>query len=333
MVLAVFVVIMLGIHFALDPRDGFVVPNCLNHQLYALILQTVLAVVALIFFTVKLWNVRDGFYIKVEMVAVLVGAPLLFILFCVFFIVDITTVTNTFLVLGPLYVSLVTSVFPVVMSFRNWSVEQDPEVDAAITGWGSSSSRKTSDEERREATVTQEDIFRLFLRNPQAVEGFRRFCVELWCAENLAFYLEVEDFKELEDPERLRKEAQEVVQRFLKPGSPMQVNIEETRLKETLERVQSAVFDSSVFNRCQDAVFKVMYEDTFAKWRRRREFEETLHLPRRSRNGSGFLLEMFSSSPRVSSQKSQEFFRRESSPEELSASSPSGSPQMRQTRD
>lgn len=307
-----FAVVMIII-YALTHATPYVLPNCLNYQVYSVMVQAALAVVAMIFFTVSLWRVRDAFYIKYEMVAVLVGAPLLFVLFCIFFLLDMGIPTNLFLFLGLLYVTVVTTAIPVTFSYLHAAKKTDPEASPMMAGSSLVDSRRSS---TQTGSPSSEDTFRGILADDEAVGPFLRFCIESWCVENLLFYLEVERFKRLADQEALLAEAQKILSQFLMRGGRLEINVDNSSKELAIKQVQDASVEPNLFNGLQEEVFRVMFHDTFTKWKRRKEYTQTVRLSQTSSQVSS------QTTSAANSPASRPLFGRRSSP-----ASPKSEPQ------
>ena len=88
----------------------------------------------------------------------------------------------------------------------------------------------------------------------------------------------MEKFKTCLDTEELLKESERIMSLYIVHGSVMQINIEWPLKQEVMDRIRDADVDVNVFSKCQEHVFKVMFQDTFLKWKQTQEFTRTTRL-------------------------------------------------------
>jgi len=242
-----------------NPEKNFFFLSFFSSQVFNVGIQALLAIFALLFFVVKLWRIKDGYHIKQELFAVLLGAPVLFIAFIICFGLGVIFADNFFLMAAPFYVIICTLVYPVVLSFTRISVADDPAENRIL---------------KRSLSLTPptpEEVFKMCLADDEHFASFMKFSIESWCVENLLFYVNAEKFSVITDHEELLREAERLMSGFLVPDAPLEVNLDEAQRQLVIDRVRNADVDALLFKGCQDHVFKVMLHDTFPKWRRVRD--------------------------------------------------------------
>eukprot|EP01129_Flabellula_baltica_P012666 TRINITY_DN5745_c0_g1_i1.p1 TRINITY_DN5745_c0_g1~~TRINITY_DN5745_c0_g1_i1.p1 ORF type:complete len:178 (+),score=50.79 TRINITY_DN5745_c0_g1_i1:13-546(+) len=111
-----------------------------------------------------------------------------------------------------------------------------------------------------------------------AAYTFRDFLHSIQCSENLAFWLEVEDYRSMShDPQfaAQRKQRAELIwNMFLSPGSQREVNVDEDVRQEIMNAIESDTLDGSIFDRSQDWVSYMMESDSVPKFIRSETFIE-----------------------------------------------------------
>ncbi|KAF2490886.1 RGS-domain-containing protein [Lophium mytilinum] len=169
----------------------------------------------------------------------------------------------------------------------------------------------------RDGTMRDSNANRMgvIITNPAARLLFREFLQESHCAENLSFYLEVQDFtKQYKEAKAMSPAPKvEVIREtlaaayslynaFLAPGSPNELNIDHSLRTQLASRMTRAVGDDTsmlksldevalLFDRAQNSIFKLMASDSVPKFVRspkylqqirERNLESSLGAPSRS---------------------------------------------------
>lgn len=109
------------------------------------------------------------------------------------------------------------------------------------------------------------------IKNKHSVYLFREFLHELYNAENLSFWLEIEDYKSLPDSEKPTR-AREIYNKYFDPKSKYEINVEGKVRKELDELIKNP--DKNTFSNCQGAVWKVMELDCFPKFAQSEKYKE-----------------------------------------------------------
>lgn len=102
------------------------------------------------------------------------------------------------------------------------------------------------------------------LKKKDMVYLFREFLHELKSAENLAFWMEVEWYKRLGDPE-LPAKGSEIYNKYFDPKSNYELNID-AKLRKELEANMKNGAKRNTFDNCQGSVWKMMELDCFPKF-------------------------------------------------------------------
>ena len=172
----VFLIVMFVI-YALDPGpDPFIIPGCMDTQIYNVGIQAALGLAVLLVFVVKLWRVKDSFYIKQELLVILIGIPPLFLIFIVCFVLNSLMATNVFMAAAPFYIFVVTLIGPVVLSYTKANTPDDPTDNELIVSKRAGGPRSRSGT----GTLKPEEIFKACLSDEDLFNSFTRFCVLSW---------------------------------------------------------------------------------------------------------------------------------------------------------
>ncbi len=92
---------------------------------------------------------------------------------------------------------------------------------------------------------------------------FRQFLHELYNSENLAFWLEVEEYKKLSEEER-KDRSQEIYDKYFDPESKYELNVEGKMKKDLASQLPST--DINIFLGLQESVWNVLEHDCFPKF-------------------------------------------------------------------
>jgi hypothetical protein len=110
--------------------------------------------------------------------------------------------------------------------------------------------------------TTAENLLSI-IKSKQTVYLFREFLHELHNAENLSFWMEVEDLKMLGDSE-VPTRVKEIYDKYFDAASQYELNVPGSLRKELVELVKTP--SKSTFNAAQASVWKVMEHDSFPKF-------------------------------------------------------------------
>ena len=102
---------------------------------------------------------------------------------------------------------------------------------------------------------------------------FREFLHQLQCAENLSFYVEVEDYKRLETHEERVERFNKIWNRYLSAESPTPLNVD-SKVRQRIQSMRETA-DSDIFDEASEFAFsllsfdcyrKFISSETYAKW-------------------------------------------------------------------
>jgi len=118
------------------------------------------------------------------------------------------------------------------------------------------------------------DPFLLCLEHPVLLEAFKKFSVELWCSENIQFYLEVQNFKKSIEEGNASAKAEEIVATFIRSDSPLLINVDDAIPRDIISKVKEGSFGIDLFDQAEKAVLVQMKQDTFSKFNNSGRFKK-----------------------------------------------------------
>ena len=108
------------------------------------------------------------------------------------------------------------------------------------------------------------------LGNKIAMHFFNQFCVQEFSIENLLFWIEVQVYKSIRDPELSSTFAKRLLATYIEPNAPLGLNLEDTVRTNIL-----ASFDTDkrneLLNEIQDFIFSIIKTHEYVR------FEESVH--------------------------------------------------------
>lgn len=104
------------------------------------------------------------------------------------------------------------------------------------------------------------------LKDPVNLNYFKKFCMAEMSMENLLFWLEVEDFKQIEAPEYAGFVARKLFNKYIRVGAPQQLAVE-SGLRSTIQSTfQPHVIQPNIFDQIQNACVLSMKLDIFPRF-------------------------------------------------------------------
>lgn len=100
------------------------------------------------------------------------------------------------------------------------------------------------------------------LTNQHYYNLFDKFLRKVHAAESLEFYIEVELFKRITEPEKLAKETFRMFNKFIINNSSYEINVEgeiKTRIRNILQN--DSCWDNSLYNDAQVSVYNLLQAD------------------------------------------------------------------------
>jgi hypothetical protein len=255
-------------------------------------------------FGIKLRKMRDGFYIRAELLRVGVVGALLIILWLVYSALRVRCLFPscsvlilwvvlcwmfTWSIIMPLWIASKDPRFSYTSCFRK---PFKPRMTMSSTGSHVDDVDEMSDYHSREGStigdtgVVVKDVvvekeltpqqlaqlqhvpLRKFLTYPAGREAFRTFTVLEFSVENLLF---VEAVQEMKDRVHTKDEVRALYDRFVVEGAPNQVNLPAVIVHRLQPRLQDDC-DAQVFTEAVDHMYKVMQRDTYKRFQKTREW-------------------------------------------------------------
>ncbi|KAL1507523.1 hypothetical protein AB1Y20_007147 [Prymnesium parvum] len=106
----------------------------------------------------------------------------------------------------------------------------------------------------------------MILKDPVNLNYFKKFCMAEMSMENLLFWLEVQDFKQIEAPEYAGFVARKIFNKYIRVGAPQQLAVE-SGLRSTIQSTfKPNVIQSNIFNEIQNACVLSMKLDIFPRF-------------------------------------------------------------------
>jgi regulator of G-protein signaling len=106
------------------------------------------------------------------------------------------------------------------------------------------------------------------LSDPELVLLFRSYLKDNLSSENLAFIVEIENFKEYWNRESnlslKKKRVQEIYNKYFNVDSKYELNVPGNILQDVIEKMQEP--NGETFNRVEESVFKLIEADTFPRF-------------------------------------------------------------------
>jgi len=108
--------------------------------------------------------------------------------------------------------------------------------------------------------------FVLFLRDPVARKWFQEFLINEFSVENILFWHEVQDYKQLSSQEELSIAARKIYDKYIVDGSPFQVNLCEESSRTVREGLRGNV-DKQIFELPEAEILGTMKGDAYPRFR------------------------------------------------------------------
>jgi len=116
-----------------------------------------------------------------------------------------------------------------------------------------------------------------FLHDPHYYQLFFKWATDNLCSENLLFYVDVENYKNIQDEEEAKKEAERIYQMYIKDDADYQVNLDFESKKEVSDGLHSP--SRSIFDQSQYTVHELIKYDLLSKFLDSDDYRVTHGLP------------------------------------------------------
>jgi len=130
---------------------------------------------------------------------------------------------------------------------------------------------------KREVMPSENNIKALkrLLKSQSGVRFFKEFCEQIYCTENIFFWMEAEDYANIPQSERyLESFARKIVHKFIADHARMQINIPCSVKNEIIMGLDSPTPD--MFVKAQTEVLQMMVKDTWPKFIASKHYREFL---------------------------------------------------------
>ncbi|CAL2050154.1 unnamed protein product [Caenorhabditis brenneri] len=111
-------------------------------------------------------------------------------------------------------------------------------------------------------------IFKKVIRDPVLRTPFQEFLEQQFCAENLNFYLAVEQFKEIQDFQERSSFGRRIFDRYFAMNSTEPVNIDNSTSKRIRETVESGAFPLDTYDVAQYQILHLLKYDCWPRFLR-----------------------------------------------------------------
>jgi len=236
----------------------------------------------------KLWRTEDAYDLKTELKALLILYPIGFgAYFITSFVPNAPWIGDEIVAFLCIVISFAVSIYyPIYLSYQpKWKARTSRSssihsMELVFSGHHDPEHPSSpSSPQAPHIYHSSNDIFREVLTNPQLLEAFKQYSVELWCAEGIQFFLLAQDYRhsfnelsssasgELRKIKSTKEKATDLVKTFIAPSSPCLVNIDEVTQQDILKRYNAGELTSTLFSGAERTVLEQMRQDTFVKFR------------------------------------------------------------------
>jgi len=107
----------------------------------------------------------------------------------------------------------------------------------------------------------------VFLKDPRLAQILGEYLEKMYCKENLMFWRDVEEYKNITSPDKLREYANLILKNYLESGAPHSVSVDyivsENIKKELNEKI---IPDLNLFCEAQECILQLLLTDIFPKF-------------------------------------------------------------------
>jgi len=253
--------------------------DCNHTAIFAMAISTLVLTLTFYFF-VRLWWVRDPFFLRFEIYATaLIGSPQAIVVTCIYaFGPSILPAwfdyRGVWVFLPSVFVNLL---FPLCLThdpFMVWLQRYTHRADFL-----EATHEETVMERCNMLARNSVNLFHAILDNQVLLDAFIAYSKEQWCSENILFYEGVRHFKfhnfASSAGDRLVA-AQKIWDTYFVRGADREINIEDTTRADIEFAIKKGDVSSEVFTHAQTNIFKLMESDTFVRWRKTKSFKDAL---------------------------------------------------------
>ncbi len=114
------------------------------------------------------------------------------------------------------------------------------------------------------------------MADPDLVLVFREFLKDSFSSENLAFIVEIENYKDLwnqgASAEAITERANQIYNKYFSTKSKYELNVSGSLVEELKEKMKAP--STIIFNRVQQSIFKLVETDSFPRFLKSEEFKK-----------------------------------------------------------
>jgi len=241
------------------PEMGENVPVCVADSAYNVVFQIVVGVILCIMCLFLLYFCKDGYYMRLE----------LCIFLCCFIVIALFWGLDTAAVV-PVTALPITASIGYHIAITSSSIA--PPLNSFSKYWKLHDDAVSTHSMESQQTIT----LGICLDTPELFVAFKQFCIELWCAENLMFYIEAKAFQEDENETTMTDRAQRLARDYVRFGSPMEINISEVTRKNCITKIDGQDISRNIFHDASTEVYRQMKQDTFHKFVQTKVYEQVV---------------------------------------------------------
>ncbi|KAJ5078349.1 electron carrier/ protein disulfide oxidoreductase [Anaeramoeba ignava] len=120
------------------------------------------------------------------------------------------------------------------------------------------------------------DTLEQLLEIPQANEYFKEFLSQQLNQENIIFYNEIREFQQLQDPKKLEKWSISIYEKYIKPESIFEINIDSKSRAEITQKIKNREFSTDIFNKAKNIILTLMEHNAFMPFKTSSLYEQLL---------------------------------------------------------
>ncbi|KAJ6241228.1 electron carrier/ protein disulfide oxidoreductase [Anaeramoeba flamelloides] len=173
-----------------------------------------------------------------------------------------------------------------IISSKKDSINEKQQQTTTVTTTTTTTTTTTEDISENQNNEQEENIennydvksIDLLFTIPTAIEYFKEFLCEQLNQENILFFLEVKEFKNsYQNQKKTNKIAKRIYDKYIKPGSLFEVNIDYSNRQELTELMQDKKISLDMFDQAQEIVFRHMEHNSFSQFKKSKLYKELIH--------------------------------------------------------
>ncbi|KAJ1407748.1 RGS domain-containing protein [Ochromonadaceae sp. CCMP2298] len=160
---------------------------------------------------------------------------------------------------------------------------QSPDMNRIACMIGADQSRPQESHLPRRASLSVSAVhlpntlaLRSILQNQQCTRYLKDFSAKTLCSENVLFWLDVDNYKNLPGSDYMRRVACKIYKKYVADGAKMQINISFPAKEAIFDSLLST--DRQLFRKAQQEVLALMESDTLPKFRKSPEYALMLQM-------------------------------------------------------